>query len=271
MHVSSVTEHNTRQSGLVNRFLLFGASNLIMSLRNVIDLMRHRCGGPNEVLVAAGHGRSYGQASQVMFRRLPGITSCGLWAQLDAFTVAPTYAFLSDIGNDIPYGHEPNEILHWVHECIRRLQRHDAQIVVTNLQLARIETLAEMDFRILRTIFFPYSRLSRVEVIARARVVHRGLQELAASDRFDLFEPEPNWFGPDVIHLRFAKRAEAYRRIVEGFPGSSNSQNLRSAIGVQAAVWKKRPRFACKRVLGKERYCRQPSGELSDGSIVSLY
>lgn len=251
--------------------VLLGASNLTLSLRKVIELMLHRCGGPAEVLVAAGHGRSYGQSSQVLFRKLPGITSCGLWAHLDSLAEAPTYALLSDIGNDIPYGYLPEDILRWVSRCVQRLQQHDAQIVVTNLQLAGIESLSEAHFRTIRTIFFPCSRLPRVEVIARARAVHHGLHAMASSDGFDLFEPEPSWFGPDVIHLRYGKCAEAYRCMVENFaPNPSPVYTLGVGAG-RATLWKKRPRFAREKVLRKERYCRQPSGELADGSIVSKY
>jgi len=75
---------------LANRFVLLGASNLTVSLRLVIQLLQRRIGGPSDVLVAAGHGRSYGEFSQVMFRELPGITSSGLWKRLELDNVRPT-------------------------------------------------------------------------------------------------------------------------------------------------------------------------------------
>ena len=268
--------NDDRQNGLlrrdlVNRVVLLGASNLTLSLRKVIELVRQRCGGPNDVLVAVGHGRSYGQHSQVLARVLPGITSCGLWAHLDASDPLPTYALLTDIGNDILYGCLPEDILRWVNSCVERLQQQDAKIIVTNLPLDPIESLSETRFRIFRSIFFPSAKLSRRETLARARTVHLGLQDMAARWRFDLCEPEPRWFGPDAIHLHYWKRAEAYRRIVGGFTETLSAQDLRGADASRESVWQRRPRFARTWVLGKERRCRQPSGELVDGSIVSKY
>jgi hypothetical protein len=271
VRMNSRSQNNLQQRDLVNRVVLLGASNLTLSLRRVIGLVRRRCGGPSEVLVAVGHGRSYGQPSQVLARALPGIASCGLWAHLDASATLPTYALLTDIGNDIPYGYLPEDILRWVYSCVERLQQQDAQIIMTNLPLAPIESLSETRFRIFRSIFFPSAKLSRHETVERARKVHRGLQEMAASRHIDLCEPEPRWFGPDAIHLHYWKRAEAYRGVVERFTGALSSQCQSGAGAFEASIWKQRPRFARAWVLGKEQYCRQPSGELVDGSIVSKY
>ena len=72
----------TRSSMLANRIVLLGASNLTLSLRLAIQQIQHCCGRPSEVLAAVGHGRSYGQSSQVLIRELPGIIESGLWSQL---------------------------------------------------------------------------------------------------------------------------------------------------------------------------------------------
>ncbi len=138
----------------VNRILLLGASNLTLSLRTVIDLTQQRCGGPSDVKVAAGHGRSYGVTSQVLIRGLPGITDCALWSRLDAVEHLPTYALLTDIGNDIPYGIDPQRLLSWVNWCIDRMQEHTAQIVMTNLQIATIESLSEAHYELCAASFF---------------------------------------------------------------------------------------------------------------------
>ncbi len=251
--------------------VLLGASNLTLYLRRVIGLLRSRCGGPSDVLVAAGHGRSYGQRSRVLLRALPGISACGLWTQLEASGDLPTCALLTDIGNDIPYGYKPDDILQWVGACAERLQRRDARIVVTNLPLARIESLSETRFRILRSILFPSSRLSKRDLVERSRAVHRGLRKMAASRGFRLYEPEADWFGPDVIHIRYRKCAEAYRFVVEGLTDDADPECPLEAGAWRALTWKKRPRFARQRILGRQWCCRQPSGQLIDGSRVSLY
>ncbi len=89
------------------RIILLGASNLTLSLRLVTHLMQQRFSGPSEILAAVGHGRAYGSANQVLSRGLPGIVNSGLWPQLNSIGVLPTYALLTDIGNDILFGSAP--------------------------------------------------------------------------------------------------------------------------------------------------------------------
>ena len=256
-------QHGTQPPEPVNRLVLLGASNLTLSLRTVIKLMQARCGGPSDVLVAAGHGRSYGQWSKVLIRGLPSITSSGLWSHLDSGSTLPPYALLTDIGNDIPYGYSPEQILEWVGWCVERLQRQAAKIVMTNIPIASIEPLSERHYRIIRAIFFPFSRLSRREVVHRARLVHRGLVDMASSNNFELCEQEPIWFGPDVIHILYWKRKELYRRIFERLPASSGTRGPTGEETPRNASWRKRPRFAYKKVLGRDKRCQQPSGHLA--------
>ncbi len=264
--------HNGAQSPEpINRIVLLGASNLTLSLRTVIQLMQHRCGQPSDVLVAAGHGRSYGQYSQVLTRGLPGITSCDLWSHFESANTLQTYAFLTDIGNDIPYGYMPEQILEWVSWCIEQLQRKGAHIVMTNIPIASIESLSERHYKIIRAIFFPFSRLSRREVVDRARVVHRGLVDMASSKNVQFCEQEPVWFGPDVIHVLYWKREELYRRIFERLSVSSGAWEPVGGKAPHFSAWKQRPQFAYKKVLGRERRYQQPSGQLADGTAVSMY
>lgn len=250
---------------LKNRLLLLGASNLTMSQRMIIELMQKRCGSPCEVLVAAGHGRSYGQSSQVWMRGLPGILECGLWKRFDSLGELPTYAFLTDIGNDIPYEYTPEQILAWVSECVERLQRRSAHIVMTNLPIASIETLSERRYNFFRNLLYPLCRLSRDEVVDRARAVHRGLITLASGRNFELCEQEPEWFGFDGIHLSYWKRRMIYQQLFEQFPASNDDQTS------VASVWKQRPQFAVKTMWGREQRCQQPSGRLLDGTVVAMY
>lgn len=254
-----------------NRIILLGASNLTLSRKLVIGLMQERLGAPSDVLVAAGHGRSYGHDSQVLIRGLPGITDCGLWPHLESAQQLPTYALMTDIGNDIPYGHTPEQLLEWTGTCIDRLQRAQAQILVTNMQLDLIENLSERHFRIIRSLFFPFSRLTRSEVIERSRLVHRGLQIRAAQSGVDLVELEPHWFGPDIIHVLYWKRKAFYRQLLERFSPLQGSTAETFGGKPSRLAWVQRPRFARKYVLGHEWTHRQPSGLLNNHSRVSSY
>lgn len=289
-----------------NRIILLGASNLTLSLRLVTHLMQQRFGGPSEFLAAVGHGRAYGSANQVLLRGLPGINASGLWPQLNSVGVLPTYALLTDIGNDILFGSAPEQILRWVEWCVEQLQMQmqmqSAQIVVTNLPMASIEDLSERRYTFYRNIFYPFCRFPRSETVSRARAVYQGLIELASRRNFTLYEQEPVWFGPDGIHVHYWKRRAFYRDILERFPLCSDRQsdveeapdqapsmarqihyerNPPLAEGVNQSfhpnkrewllTWQQRPKFAYKTLLGREIHCQQPSGRLMDGSSVFKY
>ncbi|MDP1558944.1 MAG: hypothetical protein Q8K59_10165 [Nitrosomonas sp.] len=269
--MSNHVPHRTQQPRTGNRIVLLGASNLTLSLRTVIQLMQHRCGEPSDVLVVAGHGRSYGQTSQMLMRQLPGITASGVWPHLEATDARPTYAFLTDIGNDIPYGYMPEQILKWVNGCVDRLQRQETHIVMTNLPIQSIESLSEWHYKIFRALFFPSCRLSRGEIVERARAVHGGLVDMASSKQFSLYEQAPVWFGPDAIHVRYWKRKELYRHIFERFPRVCDAQRPMGEKEPHFSGWKQRPQFAFKVVLGREYRHPQPSGRLTDATAVSLY
>lgn len=251
-----------------NRIILLGASNLTLSLRLVIGLMQQRVGGPSEILVAAGHGRAYGMFTQVLLRGLPGIASCGLWRQLDSMESRPTYALLTDIGNDILYGLPPEQILRSLERCIAQLQQQSAHIVTTNLPMASIEGLSEWRYTLFRNIFYPSSRLPRDETVSRARAVHAGLMELASRLHFKLYEQEPAWFSLDGIHVNYWQRKAFYQDVLQQF--SHPGEKLESIDGRQKFLltWRRRPEFAYKTILGRKIYCRQPSGQLADGSSI---
>lgn len=260
-----------RTSDPVNRFVLLGASNLTLSLRLIIGILQERCGRPSEILVAAGHGRSYGRYSQVLARGLPGIVECDLWPRLENAARIPSYAFVTDLGNDIPYGHSPEALLEWVSRCVEWLRRADAQIVMTNIPLGLVESLSEMHFRIVRGIFFPFSHLPRSELIDRARIVHRGLVEIAGGSGLRLIELKPEWLGPDIIHVLYWKRKLAYRELLARFTFPPAPPPEPGAWCPGAPGWVRQPRFARQRLFGRLRTSPQPSGLLDDGSIVYYY
>ncbi len=254
-----------------NRLILLGASNLTLSLRLVTHLMQQRFSGPSEILAAVGHGRAYGLANQVLLRGLPGIAASGLWPQLNSPPLLPTYALLTDIGNDILFGSNPEKILQQVEWCIEQLQKQSAQIVVTNLPMASIEDLSERRYTFYRNIFYPFCRLSRSETVSRARVVYQGLIDLASCRNFTLYEQEPVWFGPDGIHVHYWKRRAFYRDILAQFPLFSAGETFEGSNNALLLTWQRRPKFAYKTLLGRPIYCLQPSGRLIDGTRISKY
>ena len=256
---------------LGNRIILLGASNLTLSLRLIIHLLHQQLGGPNELLVAIGHGRAYGVFSQMLLRGLPAIVDSGLWQQLDVMQIRSSYALLTDIGNDILYGSMPEQILRQIEWCIERLQWQSAEIIVTNLPIASIESLSESRYLFFRNIFYPFCSLSRQETVSRARIVYQGLINMAMHRHFKLYEPEPNWFGPDGIHVRYRKRRIFYENIFARFVTPDNNQTCIHSRKELLLTWNQCPQFAYKKVLGQEIHRPQPSGWLADGTTISKY
>jgi hypothetical protein len=259
--------NDPQQLASENRIILLGASNLTLSLRLVIHLMQQRVGGPSEILVAVGHGRAYGVFTQMLLRGLPGIANCGLWTQLAAAEPRPTYALVTDIGNDILFGRMPEQILRSVEWCIAQLQKQSAHIVVTNLPMASIESLSDWRYTFFRNIFYPSSRLPRNETVSRAREVYEGLIEMAARLHFNLSEQKPIWFGWDGIHVNYWQRKAFYQDVLRQFPECGES--LSAADKPEFLLtWQRRPEFAYKTLLGHTVHCQQPSGQLADGSSI---
>ena len=254
-----------------NRLILLGASNLTISLRLTIGEMQRHCGGPSEVLAAVGNGRSYGQSSRFLLRELPGIINSGLWVRLAESEIRPIYAVLTDIGNDILYGHSPAQILQWVAECINRLEACSAQIVLSNLPIRTIESLPEWRYRLFRQIFYSSCQLSKAEVLERAREVYQGLIDLATNRQCVLCEQNPDWMGADGIHYAYSKRNQPYQYFCAQFGEITPSLEKTASCLSYSHSWNKSPQFACQKMLGRERICYQPSGRLSDGTTVSLY
>jgi hypothetical protein len=88
----------------MTRIVALGASNLTRGFQTVVATARSMAGPRAEVVAALGHGRSYGMASRLMVRTLPGILQSGLWHQLEVLPPAPTRALVTDVGNDVLYG-----------------------------------------------------------------------------------------------------------------------------------------------------------------------
>ncbi len=265
--------HNKRQRA-VNRIVLLGASNLTLSLRIIVHLLQQSVGSPSEVLVAAGHGRSYGHNSRMLLRELPGIVHSGLWQQLHSDQLysgnsLPVYALLTDIGNDIPYGCLPEQIVEWIAWCVEQLQQINAHIVVTNLPIASIELLSEVRFSVLRRLIFPSCRLARHDVIERAHAVYQHLCELAVQRQVTLLKPDDRHIGIDGIHVSLWKRRDYYQQLFKDLKGlwELDSEYTR----IPSLSWRRHPQFAERRVFGRIRQADQPSGLLSDCSSVSLY
>ncbi|QDU54700.1 hypothetical protein Pan181_08830 [Aeoliella mucimassa] len=137
----------------VARVILLGASNLRLISATLIATTRMAFSGPVEIFMANGFGRSYGVRSSIPFRSLPGIDECGLWEAVQRDNSLPTFALITDVGNDLVYGRKPDRVIEWVTNCVARLQAMDARMVTTELPNASIESLGVVRYKFFRRIF----------------------------------------------------------------------------------------------------------------------
>jgi hypothetical protein len=251
------------------RIVLLGASNLTIGLPTVLRATRARLGpGPLEILVAAGHGRSYGQWSRVGIRGLPGILDCGLWARALTPTEIPTYAAVTDIGNDLAYGAAPADLTRWVAGCLDRLRRMGADVVLTLLPAGSIARLWPWQYQLYKALLFPGCRLPFRTAMAQIAEVNMRLAELAQSSGAKLVEPPVEWFALDAIHIAREQRAAAWREIFSRWETTGNAV----VDGAGPSRW------TCLRMAPEERTLLgvrlqrvQPTAVFADGTVVSLF
>ena len=252
------------------RVVLLGASNLTRGISTAIETARLILGARLEVSAAMGHGRSYGMRSRVLVRSLPGIVECGLWDALAGGDSAlPTYALITDVGNDILYGAEPERIVEWVARCIDRLGKHHARIVVTQLPMDTIKSLPGWKYRLVRAVLFPGCRVTYEQALDRAGELDDRLRELATRREVCSIDMDRAWYGFDPIHIRMRFWPQAWGRILGGW----NDQARPIAAGNSLRRWATLRRAMPERwwLMGMDRHTPQPAARLPDDTTVSLF
>lgn len=252
-----------------NQIVLLGASNLTRCLASVLETAQRTCGGPSRFLIAAGRGRAYGMDSRILFRGLPGIIQCGLWD--DLMEGLPTFALLTDLGNDIAYGHPAEKLIEHVYGCIERLAEYRAKITVTALPAANLERLSPRQYYFLRTLLFPGQRLTYEQALARVRRVNNALKALGRQRKISLIEPRLDWYGFDPVHIRRYKGPSVYHEIFKPWlnPDRPEPPIARATFYQWCRSQRFMPQY--QRLFGLSLHRPQPTGWLPDGSSVSLY
>jgi hypothetical protein len=258
------------------RIILLGGSNLARGISTIVEIARRMGadaqggGGPVEFLIAKGHGRSYGKPSTVLGRGLPGIIECGLWDALDPRDQRPTFALITDIGNDVAYGTEVSDIAEWVGTCIERLAQARARIVMTALPMQSLRKLSPGRFKVARSILFPSNRFSLDEALGRCGELDERVRRLAGSHGARIMEHEGHWYGVDPIHIKHRHRVAAWTRIMGAW---SDVAETRIQVRRSAPRWLRLRSLTPQRwsLLGSQRGRPQPAGRLADGSTISLY
>ena len=252
------------------RVVVLGASNVARGISTIVETARGVLGGPIDLLAAYGHGRSYGAGSRVLGRWLPGITCCGLWEALADEPPRPTWALLTDVGNDILYGARPALIAEWVDQCLDRLAAVDARVVVTSLPLENLDSIAQWRIRLMRSVLFPRCRLEPSEILNRARELDGRLIDLAAARGCMLRSLRAAWYGVDPIHVKMCHWAVAWGEIMADWAVGGKKKSP-AAGSLRRWFYLRRLCPQHRRWLGINQRREQPSGRLRDGTSIALY
>lgn len=252
------------------RVVLLGASNLTRSFPTIVSTARTTWDEPIEIMAAMGHGRSYGQDSTVLGRKISGIFPCALWQDLQSRPALPTSALITDIGNDLLYGVAPDKLLEWVEQCVDRLLETGATIVMTQMPIESVERLSERRFRFFRSVLFPRSRMTLAEARDLVRFLNARLIDLGESRKFSVIPVSNAWYGFDPIHLKRSVLREAWPTMLSSWrmraaPLVLPKSSLRTSLYLaRLAPWE-------RSLWGIRRRAAQPSGRFRDGTTISLY
>ncbi|MEN1681647.1 MAG: hypothetical protein AAGJ46_18855 [Planctomycetota bacterium] len=257
------------QPAPTHRVVVLGASNVSVGLPQLVATAQSLGHGPADILLAMGHGRSYGQWSSVPGRALPGILQCGLWEALAEREPLPTTALLTDIGNDLFYRVEPEILAGWVAECVDRLADAGADVAVTGLPLPEVTGLGPVRYRIFRTIFFPAWGQTLTHLSAVASQVNEAVKQHASNQGARHTPLRSEWYGFDPIHIKPWRFKEVWPLLLNAskHAGSNGSRSL--SLTTSLSLRRAKPLEA--RVLGRRRCCDQPCRVLGDGTRVSLF
>ena len=233
--------------------LLFGASNLTIGWKPLMQQLLRTVGRPVNVHACLGMGRSWLKRSRYMARTLPAILDCGLWNNLPA-PQAEDRVLITDIGNDIVYQYQPVQIRQAIDETLQRIRQWNpgARVSMTLPPLVSLQRLHPLHFRIVRTLLFPTSQLTFADVLSSATQLHDLLQKLEGMDNLQLIQPQRQWYGADPIHILRSMRAEAFQTYFNGWGDVAGAQNTVAADAVPL------PRAAERTVFGRDARTAQP-------------
>lgn len=184
--------------------VVLGASNVSRGQARLNAAIRGRSVAPVGLLIAAGHGRSYGANSRVWMRRLPSILGCGVWRALDreGSDRGRVVALVTDIGNDLLYGSSPAQVAAWIREAVGRLVDRGATVAAARLPLEAVRRVGPVRYRALKTLFVPGCPLSIEGIHSAAAELDGLIGDLAAAAGLSTIDQPGAWYGFDTLHPR---------------------------------------------------------------------
>jgi len=264
------SESESEAQPLQARLVLLGASNLARTFATATTLAQAHIEPAIDLMAAPGHGRSYGSETTVMGRRLPSLLGCALWNDLENREPLPTSAVIMDIGNDLIYGTRVEELIDWLVECVKRLRKHDAEVVIAKPPLAVFELVSPWRFNFFRNLMFRSSRMEFADGLNQARQLDSFLDEMAKEEGVTAIEQPSDWYGWDPVHILRNRSVDTWRTIYNAFP---QSEDVQSPPRVRYTdFFYLRSRIPHERHLyGVAQRRQQPVAKLPKKGCLSLY
>ena len=264
MTSTAATEHQPSR-----RVVILGASNVVRGISTITETVRLAFPEPLDVLIACGHGRSYGMTSRVLGRSLPGILQCGLWDQLAAREPVSTRALITDIGNDLVYGAGASWTARWVEKCLRRLSVCCEQMVITELPMAGLMHIGPRRFNLMRSLLFPSSSFTFEQAQTQIRELNERVKQLAVDYGATVAVPRDEWYGVDPIHVRRRYWARAWREILSCWFEQHEGPTASGSLCRYMQLRRQRPLY--RRLFGFDQHRTQPCCRLFENMLLSLY
>jgi len=233
-------------------------------------MLRGEHDGPVDFLIAAGHGRSFGVDSSILTRRLPGILPSALWDALSARPPLPTYALITDLGNDIFYNQSSASLSLWLTHIITRLQSARARTLLTSLPIENALRITPAQYALVRRLFYPNCSLTLKAALTIAQEFDQVARACARSHSLPLIPLPARWYGWDPLHIQSRYWGEAWATIFAPW-SSSGGAVVRTTPSMRRAVYLKSRVPDSRIILGIRQRKRQPCGRLPDGSIMSMF
>jgi hypothetical protein len=249
------------------KVIFLGASNLSRSFPIAVRTAYQTFPTPISIHAAMGFGRSYGKESGFMGKKFSGIFSSSIWQTLSSELNSRSFAFVTDVGNDLAYEEPVDVVFEWVKACVDRLNNMGAKIVLTGLPVDRLRRISSSKFYLMRAVLFPSCRLSLATLLGRAEDLDGRLCEFAETSKMPIFSVPNDWYGFDPIHPRSAHLSDYWRQLFAYLPLGELSADANCA----ALVSRWRLRLLSTPGIGsKAPWSRFLSSQLSVGDALRI-
>ena len=255
------------------RMLVLGASNVRLGWRSLLDVAHDLFQRPFDAHLVMGHGRSLAQTTTFLRTSYRGLLHSVAWDCLAKQPEQPTFLLLTDIGNDVLYGVDADQILEWVDQIVCRAATLTPVMVVTRPPMRSIERLPAWRFHLFRRLLWPSSQVSYTEALRTASAVDRGLARrfpaMAGQLTVELVAPSSQWYGIDPVHVRRRSRRAAWQSYLAPWRAHAGALEEIRAQRPIAGSWFRR--LHLPRAIDHADQYRRDYSRLPDGSFVRYY